>query len=58
MAKTDCYPEHIEVSETGACFNLISLLAHTTKRILMDFDEDELEKLQGQKLLLIGRGDG
>lgn len=54
-AKTSCYSEHIEVSDSGASVHFISLLEHTTKRILAQLNRDEFEKLRDKKLLLIGK---
>lgn len=51
-AKTQCYPENIEVSDYGAKVNFISLLEHTVKRILMTLGEDKLLSLQNKKRLL------
>lgn len=41
-AKNACYPENIDVSDTGASIHIISLLDHTLKRILMTLDEEIL----------------
>lgn len=54
-AKTQCYPENIEVSDYGAKVNFISLLEHTVKRILMTLGEDKLLSLQNKKLRLLGK---
>ena len=55
QAKTHCLPEHLKYSESGASANLISLLEHTTKRILLLFDKDVLMQLSGEKLVLVGK---
>lgn len=54
-AKRSCYPEHIQVSDSGASVHFISLLEHTTKRILAQLSRNELQKLRDNKLLLIGK---
>lgn len=57
QAKQDCYPEadFIETSDSGASINLISLLGHTAKRIILTFPNDNREKIRNQQLLLIGK---
>lgn len=57
-AKKTCYPydgEHIESSDVGASVHFISLLGHTVKRILLQFEKDDLAKVSGKKLVLIGK---
>lgn len=54
QAKKDCYPEHIDISESGASVNIISLLVHTTKRILSLLDKRAVEGFE-KKLLLVGK---
>lgn len=56
-AKRSCYPDHIVVSDLGASVHFISLLEHTTKRVLAQLNRDELKKLRDKKLLLIEKWD-
>lgn len=53
-AKEDCYPDHVNASEVGADVDLISLLGHTVKRILLSLNVD-LKELSAKKLFLIGK---
>lgn len=54
-AKMICYTKHIEVSDLGASVHIISLMEHTTKRILTQLNQDKFEKQRDKKLLLIGK---
>lgn len=49
------FPENIEVSPTGATVNFISMLEHTTKRILMILGRRKVKSLQGKELKLKGK---
>lgn len=51
-AKKSCFPEHINISESGASVDLISLLEHTTKRILLTFDNEKLERCNNELTLI------
>lgn len=54
-AKKLCYPDGIEVNDSGAEVDFKSLLIHTVKRILIKFDRSLLEEIQNEILLLIGK---
>ena len=56
-SKDSCYPEHIKASDSGASVHFISLLDHTTKRILNQVNREKLENLRDRKLLLFGKWD-
>ncbi|OXU19761.1 hypothetical protein TSAR_001075 [Trichomalopsis sarcophagae] len=54
-AKNNCYPENIRVSKLGASVHLISLLEHTTKRILLTLNEKEFDAIKNRELILLGK---
>ena len=54
-AKTVCYPEHINIFDSGIKINFISLLDHTIKRILIILNKSELQDLNHEKLVLLGK---
>ena len=45
-AKSACYPEKILVTETGGSVDFVTLLEHTTKRILLSLGLDTLKEVQ------------
>jgi len=54
-AKQYCYPDNIEITDSGANVDLISLLDHTVRRILTIIDKTELQNLQEKKLTFLGK---
>lgn len=55
LAKKSCYPDHIEISKTGAEVHFISLLAHTTERILLSLTAEDFKSIKSDELRLIGK---
>lgn len=54
-AKKQCYPDNIDVSESGAEVHFTSLLIHTVKRILIQLDPILLQEVKNEKIILIGK---
>lgn len=54
-AKEKCYPKALNVSDLSASIDVKSLLHHTTERILLTLDKNELHDLRDKKLILYGK---
>ena len=55
QGKNMCFPENITVNDLGANVPIISLLIHTTKRVIMAFSEDKFKSISGAQLELVGK---
>ena len=53
--KASCYTDNVQVSQYGAKVNIISLLQHTTEKIIRSVSKEAVEKLQNSTLKLYGK---
>lgn len=54
-AKKECYPDNVKITDSGAKVHIISLLEHTTKRILLHLGKDKIGTFESEKLILHGK---